>query len=118
MPQRSSRRRKEEAFMSGNTTHPIPEKFPVISCPTTFADGVLNATIAPGIVKFYLFRHEPSLQSDNQFQTQPVGQVVMPTDGFVGAVLYLNLQLERLIEGEFITRERVEHLRALVEQGS
>ena len=100
--------------MSGAVTHPISEGFPSATFPTAFADGVLNATISPEVVKFYLFRFEPSFKGDNRFQTQAVGKVVMPAARFVTAALYLNLQLESLVEKGFVSRERVEELRQAV----
>jgi hypothetical protein len=67
--------------MSGNPPQPAPDPFPAPSCPTTFADGVLNASVSQHIVKYYLYRFEPSLRGDNQYQTQAVGQIVMPIEG-------------------------------------
>ncbi len=104
--------------MSGSITHPVPQAFPAFTCPTMFADGVLNVSIAQGVVKHYMYRFEPSFQGDNQFQTQPVAQVVMPTEGFVSSVLYFSLQIEHLIKNDLITRERVEELRKIVEDAA
>jgi hypothetical protein len=103
--------------MSGAVTHPVSETFPPVSFPTAFADGVLNASIAPGVVRFYLFRFEPSFKGDNQFQTQAVAQIVMPVEGFVAATMYLNNQITRLMAGGLISPERVEELRRAVDKG-
>jgi len=102
--------------MSGNTTHPVPLAYPAVTCPTVFADGVLNLSIAPGVVKYYLLRFEPSFSGVNQFETQPIAQIVMPTEGFVTTALYFNAQIERLIKANFITRERVAELNTLFKE--
>jgi hypothetical protein len=104
--------------MSDNATYPVPQTFPTVTCPTVFADGVLNVSIAPGIVKHYLFRFEPSFKGNNEFETQPIAQVVMPTEGFITTVLYFNTQIERLIKANFIKPERVAELRKLFEEGA
>ena len=97
--------------MTGTVTHPIGETFPSGTLPTIFADGVLNVSISPAVVKSYLFRFEPSLQGDNQYQAQAAAQLIMPVDGFAAAVLFLSQHLERLVEANFITKGRVAELR-------
>jgi hypothetical protein len=102
--------------MSGSQVHPVPDTFPPFAFPTVFADGVLNATISPAVVKFYLYRSEPSLKGDNQFQTQPVSQIVMPLEGFTAALQYLTLHLESLIQSGYITQARVNEIRQIIGQ--
>lgn len=101
--------------MSERTTNLVPMTFPEVSCPTVFADGVLNLACGPGITKHYLYRLEPSFQGDNQFETQPIAQVVMPIEGFVAAAFYFNVQIGRLIASNLITQERVDEIKRVVE---
>jgi hypothetical protein len=104
--------------MSGNTTHPAEAGYPPISCPTMFADGVLSCSIAPGIAKFYLMRFEPNLSGNNEFRIQPMVQIVLPSEGFVNLAVYLNMQVDRMIRSGFISQNRVDELRQLMEAGS
>ena len=93
--------------------HPVANDFPPVGFPTVFADGVLNLAISPAVVKFYLLRYEPSLKGTNEYQTQPVAQVVMPVDGFLSAAAFLGAQVELLIRSGFTTQERYDEYRRI-----
>jgi hypothetical protein len=100
------------SLMSGsNVTHPVADDFPSAGFPIVFADGVLNASISPTVVKFYLYRFEPSFKGNNQYQTQPVAQVVMPVDGLVGTAAFFDAQVQTLIRNKVITQERYDEYR-------
>jgi len=90
---------------------PPTGEFPPPQFPVVFADGVLNVANSPSVVKFYLYRFEASYASDGRSQTQPFAEVVMPMDGFAGAVTLFEAALRRFIIQGFITQARVDELR-------
>lgn len=103
--------------MSGATIHTL-EGFPSVSFPTIFVDGISNSSISHQMVKYYFHRFEPSFQGGSQFQVQPVAQIVTSVDSFAYAALFLNQQMELLIERGFLTREKVDEMRRRLASGT
>jgi hypothetical protein len=89
--------------------HLIPATgFPPENMPTAFADGVAN--IAPSLttVKFYLYRTDPDISGAPRYRNAIVAQVVMPIDGFVASVAFLNRSVSRLVEQGALNKEQVD----------
>jgi hypothetical protein len=68
----------------------IATGLPPPGTPVAFADGVTNFSQNKHVVKFYLYRTDPDVGGVGPAQNNIVAQVVMPVDGFVQTVLFLN----------------------------
>jgi hypothetical protein len=90
--------------------------FPPVGLPTVFADLLLNVSPTPTTVRFYLGRNEPDVGGVNRFRNVPVAQIVMPTDGFVGMVVFLQGALETFVNSGAISQELVDALRKQLSQ--
>jgi hypothetical protein len=99
---------KEDAVQQNKSDEFAPSTFP-----TVFADGVLSFTIGQQIVRFYLFRTDPNMFGKGGGKTNPFAQVIMPTVGFLQSMMFLQQQLERMVEAGIYTKEDVENARAL-----
>jgi hypothetical protein len=103
---------KKGTSMVDDTTKVIPsDDFPSSQFPTAFADGVMSIANSPAVVKFYLFRFEPSFSGNGQSQTQPFAQVVMPIDGFAATFSFFEAAVKKYIEQGLITESRLDELR-------
>src|SRR5690242_7366458 len=88
-------------------------EFPPPQFPTVFADGVMSVANSTSVVKFYLFRFEPSFSGSGQSQTQPFVQVVMPIDGFVATFAFFEAAVTRYKEQGLITQSRIDEIRQI-----
>ena len=86
--------------------HP-PSQFP-----TVFADGVMNLANSDQIVKFYLYRLDPSFSNEGKSLPQAFAQVVMSMDGFGQTVTFFQDALGHLVEQGHISEEYLLELRA------
>lgn len=83
--------------MSGPSVYDIPD-----SIPTLFSDGILNLANSSSIVKFYLGRLDP--QSDGTHRTVACGQVVMPLEGFVNSIAFVERMVAKLVSEGIISQ--------------
>jgi hypothetical protein len=90
--------------------------FPPANLPTLYADGI--ASIAPGlhVVKFYFARVASETSGTNQYANQVVCQVIMPIDGFVASIVFLDHVLKNMVENKAIDGTIVENARALLNE--
>jgi hypothetical protein len=89
------------------------DDFPSSQFPTAFADGVMSIANSASVVKFYLFRFEPSFSGSGQSQTQPFAQVVMPIDGFAATFSFFEAAMKKYLQQGLITQSRLDELRGI-----
>jgi hypothetical protein len=82
--------------------------FPPEDLPTIFADFVSNFAPLASTARFYLVRTEPDVSGVNAYKNVPVAQIIMPLDGFVATVLFLNHALEGLVKLGTVRQETVD----------
>jgi hypothetical protein len=100
--------------MVDDTVKAIPANdFPPSQFPTVFADGVMSIANSSTVVKFFLFRFEPSFSGSGQSQTQPFAQVVMPMDGFAATFSFFEAAVKKYIEQGLITQSRLDEFRKI-----
>ena len=87
--------------------------FPSPQFPTVFADGVMSIANSPSVVKFYLFRFEPSFSGSGQSETRPFAQVVMPIDGFAATFSFFEAAMQKYMEQGLITQSRLDEIRKI-----
>jgi hypothetical protein len=88
------------------TGHPPP------GTAVAFADGVTNFAHSKSIVKFYLYRTDPSVDASGPYENNIVAQIVMPLDGFVRTALFLNRGIELLVSKGAMSQADVDQLRS------
>jgi hypothetical protein len=86
--------------------------YPEGNFPTVYAESVMSLAHANGVVKFYLFRLEPSFKGDNTSATVPSLQVVMPYAGFVGAAVFFNRQMAAMLKLGALTQAQIDAVNA------
>jgi hypothetical protein len=80
----------------------------VQDCPVLFADGVISQWYSPGgVSKFYLARLDPNPQAVGDPKEVPVLQVVMPTDGFVAMVAFLESRIRAMMRAGVVSEEQL-----------
>ena len=87
------------------------DTFPPSELPTVFADGMINLARTGGVVRFYLMRTDPSMTESTNYQAQPVAQVIMPLVSFVQTAMFIEHQLNRLVEIGAIDQAMVDEFR-------
>lgn len=90
----------------------MSDNFPNVHFPTVFADGVATVSNSRSVVKFYLYRHDPSFVADGTSYPTPMAQVIMPIEGFAAATLFFEKQLNSYIAQGIITEQRIAEMRA------
>ena len=79
----------EEKAASGGAANLISATgLPPSGTPVAFADGVTNLAHSNSIVKFYLYRTDPTVDNSGPAENRIVGQIVMPIDGFVRTAIF------------------------------
>ena len=91
---------------------PVRGDFPPTDTETIFADGALNFSHSPSVVKFYLFRTDPHLEGKSVYRNQVVAQIVMPVAAFVQMQTFFESGLQRLIDLKYVTAADAEATRA------
>lgn len=86
---------------------PLTE-FPTPAFPVVYADGVVSLTPTAPIVKFYLYRIDPNIFARGGVTVNPIAQVIMPTPSFVQTAVFVQQQLERMVELKLVTKEQVD----------
>jgi hypothetical protein len=84
-------------------TAPPDIDFPGKVIPTVFADGIFNLANSAHVVKFYMFRLDPSMTNQQVAQVIPCLQIVLPLDGFINAFAFLEAAVEKLRRQGVIT---------------
>ena len=95
-------------------TEGFPNDFPAETLPTVFADGVVNLANSPYVVKYYLFRFDPSLRDASISRTQAFAQVVMPMGGFVQTAVFFENALRNLVASGVVSSEDVDAARSRI----
>jgi hypothetical protein len=90
----------------------IAEGLPPPGTPVAFADGVTNLANSKHLVKFYLYRTDPTVDNSGPAKNNIVVQVVMPIDGFVRTAAFLNKGIDQLISNGALTQIDVDNLRS------
>lgn len=91
--------------------------FPPADIPTYFSDGFLNLARSPEVVKFYIARIDPSLNSTEESITQAVAQVVMPMSSFVEMCAFFEQALEGYIKEGVVKQAALDTARAKFRSG-
>jgi hypothetical protein len=81
--------------------------FPAPTIPTVFADGVMNLAPSTNVVKFYLYRIDPSMKGGSNYLNQAFAQVVMPLVGFAQTAVFFELALKDLVKRGLVTDEQM-----------
>jgi hypothetical protein len=101
------------AAMADDTTTTPASDFPAPQFPTVFADGVMSIANSPSVVKFYLFRYDPSFSGSGQSRNQSFAQVIMPMDAFAATFALFERAVTKYIEQDLITKERLDTFREI-----
>jgi hypothetical protein len=107
---------KKQPKQPAATVLPFKEEYPSTLLPTIFADGVANLAQGPHIMKFYLFRQEPSATGAGPYRNQVVTQIVMPVEGFVAMTAFFEKAIQNFIENGQIQREVWESARSFYKE--
>ena len=99
------------ADMAESVIQVVKGDYPPADLPTIFADGALNLSHSPTMVKFYLFRTDPHLEGKPTYQNQVIAQIVMPIGAFVQMQTFFDLAIQKLIDLNYVTKEQVETTR-------
>jgi hypothetical protein len=83
------------------------DEYPGIEIPTIFADGVMNLANSPHVMKFYLFRLDPSAKDMQKAQARVCAQIVLPMNGFLNMVAFLERAVEGLRAQGIVTEEDI-----------
>ena len=95
-------------------TTPVDD-FPPSQFPTVFADGVMSIANSASVVKFYLYRFEPSFSGSGQSRNQAFAQVVMPMDGFAAAFALFERAVSQYVAQGLLPKERLDGFRRIFE---
>lgn len=93
----------------------VVANFPTSQIPSIYADTVVSAARDIGglnTMKFYFLRVDPNPSGSGPVSPVPCLQVVMPVTGFAHMVVFLNDQLEKLIQRGTLNREFVDGLKS------
>lgn len=85
-------------------------EFPASTLPTTFADGLSSYARGDGVIKMFFYRTDPNMFGRGGSVANPFLQVVVPLDGFVRSAVLLQRALKGLIDGGFVTEERIKEV--------
>jgi len=69
-------------------------------------------------MRFYLYRTDSDSSGKDKYKNQVVAQVVMPVEGFVGSVVFLERVLHNWVKNGTIKKELVDHYTALLDKAS
>jgi hypothetical protein len=90
---------------------PPTGEFPETNFPVVFVDGAWSLVNNSHIVKIYLARLDPNYAGTGVSKANPAVQLVLPIDGFVNLVAFLDAQLGTLIARGTVTNEQLEKAR-------
>ena len=111
----SDQRASPDRETSSPQTEPSPVQFPPLGFPLIYADDVANLSKAEHVIKFYITRDDPSILGQTRVaQRAPTAQIVMPVDGFIRAVLFLNHSLNVMVSENLITQAEIDRIRSNV----
>lgn len=99
------------AELRTQTAVPIDREFPNPEIPTIFADGTMNLANSFHVVKFYLFRYDPSFTDSNKAKPQIAAQIVTSIDGFINTFAFFESAIGQLISQGIISKEQVDKAR-------
>jgi len=83
--------------------------------PLLYADGVLNLFNNKDVVKFYLTRSSPSVQSMVQEASSAIAQIVMPMRSFIETVAFFQVSAREMIERGVFSQEELNEAMKLQE---
>jgi hypothetical protein len=83
----------------------VPE-WPHPSLPTVYADGALNLAKTNEIVKFYLGRADPAINTPSDNKIQVLAQVIMSMNGFIETATFFEKALDGYVQEGIVSRER------------
>lgn len=92
----------------------MADEYPNVHFPTVFADGVASVSNSASVVKFYLYRQDPSFNADGTSTPTSMAQVIMPMEGFAATALFFERRLKNYIEAGFITEKRLAEMREVL----
>jgi hypothetical protein len=79
--------------------------------PVIFADGVLSHAFGPDVSKFYFYRTDSAPDGSNSPNVNvPIAQIVMPADGFVRMVLFLQHRIKMMVEAGALKQSLVDEI--------
>ena len=84
-----------------------PQGFPPSDFPVFFADGVRSISWSAHVVKIYFARSDPHFTGSGESHQMPHLQLVIPLDGFLGTIEFLNRVVTRLKNDGLITPQQV-----------
>ena len=87
---------------------PPDVNYPGMTIPTIFADGIMNLANSAHIVKFYMFRLDPSVSDVGQARAIPCAQVVLPLDGFINTFAFMQNAVDSLLKQGIITQQALD----------
>jgi hypothetical protein len=94
-----------------NLPYSGPDYLPINS-PVIYADGVWSLAHGNGQAKFYLFRLDPNIRSDNTSQPQVFAQIVMPVAGFVATAEFFKRQVTAMLKSNAVTQAQIDAIAA------
>ena len=94
----------------------LHERFPTRDVPAIFADGVSSIANSAALVKFYLYRTDPSTTGDGGTNNTITSQVVMPLDGFVATFIFFETAIRRYVEQGLVHEKQMNDLRGIIEK--
>jgi hypothetical protein len=93
---------------------PTDHGYPKSDVPIIYADGVVNISPSPQVVKFYLYRTDADTSGQTQqAKNQICGQVVMPTLVFAQTAIFFERSLKHLVSTNVIAQETIDSIRKL-----
>lgn len=87
-------------------TSPATVTFPPDYLTTIFGDGVINLAQTGEVVKFYIARMDPSVNTPNDNRTTVCAQIVLTMTGFLDAAAFFELAADGYVRNGVVTVER------------
>jgi hypothetical protein len=103
---------EEKPAGSGASQLILAAGLPPPGTPVAFADGVTNLAHSNNVVKFYLYRTDPDVSNAGPAKNNIVGQIVMPIDGFIRTLLFLNTGIDMLVANGAITTTELDKIKS------
>jgi hypothetical protein len=97
----------ETSPMGPVTVEPVVMGFIPADLPVFYSDWLISIHPGPMTVKVVLGRVDPHMQAMPQAQARPVGQLVMPLNGYVQAAAFMGQLVRNMIKEGMLTSEQV-----------
>lgn len=76
----------------------------------------MNIANGPNVIKFYLYRVDPTVNGEMAQQVTPCAQIIMPVDGFLTTFAFMEHAIADLIKKGELPKDLLEARRASISE--